>query len=252
MNSFFIKIMLFLVISHVSCSKSETDCCNKTEINTDNNIQQKAKVKIMPLGASRVQGARPNYESYRYELWKLLEESQYPFDFIGTQKDFANYPIADFDKDHEGRGGWTSSQINNNIDTWISQTGVPDIVLFSAPGGNDILTHQPYRQVLENIHSIIDKIQKHNPKVIIVLEKMAPGHSSFNTPNRKALFDVIHSDVEKIAQEQTTETSKVVVVDMANGFEDAFLADVLHYNSIGAKFVAQRYYHILTSFLEKE
>ena len=29
--------------------------------------------KIMPLGASRVEGARPEYESFRYELWKQLK-----------------------------------------------------------------------------------------------------------------------------------------------------------------------------------
>ena len=33
-----------------------------------------SKNKILPLGASRVEGARPDFESYRYELWKLLEE----------------------------------------------------------------------------------------------------------------------------------------------------------------------------------
>jgi hypothetical protein len=31
--------------------------------------------KILPLGASRVEGAKPLYESYRYELWKDLKEN---------------------------------------------------------------------------------------------------------------------------------------------------------------------------------
>jgi len=39
--------------------------------------------KILILGASRVEGARPEYESFRYELWKDLVENDLTFDFIG-------------------------------------------------------------------------------------------------------------------------------------------------------------------------
>ena len=45
--------------------------------------------KIMSLGASRVEGDRPNYESYRYELWKLLIDGNWNFDYVGTQSDNA-------------------------------------------------------------------------------------------------------------------------------------------------------------------
>ena len=74
----------------------------------------------MPLGASRVQGNRPEYESFRYELWKDLIDNDWTFDFIGTQTDEATYPIYNnlsFDLDHEGRGGWTSRQSYQVYDT---------------------------------------------------------------------------------------------------------------------------------------
>ena len=48
--------------------------------------------KIMTLGASRVEGSRPDYESFRYNLWKNLIENNWTFDFIGTQSDEASYP----------------------------------------------------------------------------------------------------------------------------------------------------------------
>lgn len=57
---------------------------------------------------SRVEGDRPNYESFRYELWKELIENNWTFGFTGTQLDAASYPLFDnllFDKYHEGRGG---------------------------------------------------------------------------------------------------------------------------------------------------
>ncbi len=37
--------------------------------------------KILPLGASRVEGARPEYESFRYELWKRIKEKMAESDF---------------------------------------------------------------------------------------------------------------------------------------------------------------------------
>ena len=61
--------------------------------------------KIMTLGASRVEGSRPDYESFRYNLWKNMIENNWTFDFIGTQSDEASYPSFngfDFDIDHEG------------------------------------------------------------------------------------------------------------------------------------------------------
>src|SRR6056297_3244150 len=81
--------------------------------------------KILPLGASRVEGARPEFESFRYELWKDLIENGWTFDFIGTRSDGATYPTFNgnnFDTDHEGRGGFTSGEILQGLNGWLSQT----------------------------------------------------------------------------------------------------------------------------------
>jgi hypothetical protein len=42
----------------------------------------------------------------------------------------------------------------------------------------------------------------------------------------------------------------VVSVDMATGFDDSFLADMVHYNQQGASFISERYYDILTTIME--
>ena len=52
--------------------------CNKDEEGGPKPISTSIN-KILPLGASRVEGARPNYESYRYELWKDLKENYWTF-----------------------------------------------------------------------------------------------------------------------------------------------------------------------------
>lgn len=210
--------------------------------------------KILPLGASRVEGAKPLYESYRYELWKDLKENGWNFDFIGTQSDEASYPLFNsntFDKDHEGRGGWTSEQILNGLNNWLAQTGAPDIVLFSSPAGNDILGNLDYDKAITNINAIIDKLQTSNPNVTIVIEQLAPGKSDFMTPAFTNAFNQMKIDVLTIATNQTTAASKVIAVDMFTQFNDSYLADDIHYNIAGAEFIATRYYNVLKNVLKE-
>ena len=210
--------------------------------------------KILPLGASRVEGARPEFESYRYELWKALSENGWTFDFIGTQSDEADYPQVDslsFDTDHEGRGGWTSGQIADGLQDWIDDTGPPDIVLLSSPGGNDALEGLPYDEAVVNVRSMIEILQTDNPNVTILIEQMAPGRTDVMTPELTRFFDLMQEEVVRIAADHSTSTSSIVPVDMFTGFDDSLLADEVHYNERGAVFVANRYYGALADVLEE-
>jgi len=226
--------------------------CNKNNV-TSPQPQSISINKILPLGASRVEGARPEFESYRYELWKHLKENNWTFDFIGTLSDEATYPTFtsdDFDIDHEGRGGWTSSEILDGLNGWLNQTGSPDIVLFSSPGGNDILNGQNYNQTISNINAIIDALQANNPNITIIIEQSAQGRSDFMTSEFTNAFNQMRQDVLTIATDQTTTTSQIIAVDMFTGFNDTHLADEVHYNEAGAAFIATRYYNVLEEVLE--
>lgn len=228
--------------------------CRKDDENDPGPKPQSTSInKILPLGASRVEGARPEFESYRYELWKDLKEGNWTFDFIGTRSDNASYPIFEgqsFDIVHEGRGGWTSGEILSGLNGWLSQTGSPDIVLFSSPGGNDILNGQDYDQAITNINAIIDALQSNNPNVTVLIEQPAPGHTDFMTAEFIEVFDQLQQDVLTIASEQSTAESQVIAIDMFTGFTDNYLADDVHYNEAGATFIAERYYGELISVLE--
>ncbi|MEO0573680.1 MAG: hypothetical protein AAF039_18415 [Bacteroidota bacterium] len=240
------RLLVLLFIAFLSCSE------NNESVPEEAVSPSTSKNKIMPLGASRVAGARPEYESYRYELWKLLVDNGAEFDFIGTENDRANYPDFNglsFDRNHEGRGGINSSEIRSEINEWLRESGIPDIVLFSSPGGNDDLTSITYDGVLENINAIVDAIQAINPNVIIIIEQAAPPLTSEQTSEFLAVYNQIIQDVVTIAESQTTTTSKVLTVDMATGFTDAMLADDVHYNENGAKFIANRYFELLRNIL---
>ena len=229
-----------------SCNKDDNDINPKPKSNSIN--------KILPLGASRIEGARPEYESFRYELWKDLIGNNWTFDFIGTQSDNASYTSFNnniFDIDHEGRGGWTSGQILEELNSWLSETGSPDIVLLSSPGGNDALEGLPYEDAVENINSIIDILQTNNPSVTIVIEQMAPGRTDIMTSELTSFFDQMQQEVLNIATNQSTSSSQVIAVDMFTGFDDGLLADDVHYNESGAEFIATRYYNVLENILEE-
>ncbi len=241
-------IRLTLIFTLVSCG--EDDSTPSTSSASENN----SVTKIMPLGASRVQGNRPTHESFRFELWKTLIQNNLTFDFIGTQSDPGSYPTVNgqtFDTDHEGRSGWTSGEILDGLDDWLLQTDSPDIVLFSSPGGNDALQSLPYEQAVENINAIIDILQANNPNVTILIEQMAPTHSAIMIGDLATQFDQIQRDVITIAAEQSTSTSSVIIVDMNTGFSDSLLADLVHYNEEGARFIAARYYDALLDILDR-
>lgn len=244
--TFFLLVLLPLLLS---CGT------NDAPTKPEDNLQSTSLNKIMPLGASRVEGNRPEFESFRFELWKVLTENKWTFDFIGTRDDPAAYPSVDgllFDRDHEGRSGWTSGQILGGLDAWLEISGIPDVVLFSSPGGNDALQNLPYNQAISNINQIIDVLQAANPNVTIIIEQMAPGRTDIMTPQLSEYFENIQQDVQTIASEQTTATSQIIPVDMVSGFTDSLLADEVHYNQSGADFVANRYFNVLEEVLVLE
>ena len=245
--------LLLLVVSCIclliSCQSDKLDQINANKEENTNDIPN----KIMPLGASRVQGLTPLFESYRFELWKDLIDGGWDFDYIGTETETGSYPNYEnlsFDPDHQGKMSWTSEKIFEELESILHETGYPDIVLFSSPGGNDILDGLPYENVIENINDIIDLFQDRNPDIVILIEQLAPGKTSFMTPELTLIFDKAVLDVETIAQEQTDENSLVIPVNMFEGFADRYLADDIHYNTEGAEFIAQRYYEVLENVLE--
>lgn len=239
----YLLILLLIVISGCANEQDQTP-----EFAPDPNA-----IAIMPLGASRVEGARPTYESYRYELWRLMINSGWNIDYIGTREDDAAYPAVNgqgFDNDHEGRGGWTSSELLSGINQWLEDTGNPDIVLLSSPGGNDALTGQSFDQAVENINEIIDIIQAANTNVTVIIEQMAPGTDELMAEGNLASFiSQMNQEVLTMAEEQSTVNSQVLVVDMFTDFKQSMLADDVHYNEAGALFIAQRYFEVLSQVM---
>lgn len=211
------------------------------------------KITIMPFGASRVKGKRPNFESYRYDLWKRVVDAEWQVDFIGTEKDrtrYKKYKGRVFDPDHEGHGGWSSGEMLEQIDGWLEKAGAPDIVLFSSPGGNDALRNLPYEETLENVNALIDAMQRANPKVTIIIEQLAPAREEAMSERLSDFIYRMQEDVLSISEEKSTDSSYVIPVDMYSNFEEIYFADDIHYNDKGARFIGRRYFKALDKIID--
>ncbi|MEM9385519.1 MAG: GDSL-type esterase/lipase family protein [Pseudomonadota bacterium] len=209
--------------------------------------QADAATRILPLGDSRVQGGRPEFESYRYELWKRLVTEGADIDLIGPRFDDAPYrPFMGepFDRNHAGVGGFTTADVLSTLNDTLDMIEVPDVVLLGI-GGNDLLAGIPVRTAVTNVVAIINLLRERNPEVSVIVEQIAPGRSDIMTAQLTASFNAFNQGVATAAQRLSTARSPVLAVDMAEGWFDRNMADEVHYNVRGAIVVANRYLEAL-------
>lgn len=233
----YIFVILFTVL--FACSDElKQDNCPQPDV-TPTTIQ------VLPLGDSRVEGGRPDFESYRYWLWSRLVQNSWEVDFIGTRSDDADYPDVSgrcFDNEHEGTGGAITTDILNTLEDATFQPE-PEVALLGI-GGNDLLeTGRSVAEIIGTMNEIIDNLQARNANITILVEQIAPGKSNFMTPEATNRLNQFNAEIINVASAQTTNTSKVVAINMASGWQDSYLADDVHYNETGADIVGARYFN---------
>ena len=227
--------------------------CDSTSDDVDPPLSE-GEISILPLGDSRVAGLRPLFESYRYELWKNLLEQNADIDLVGPETDNARYPDfmdRTFDNDHAGIGGNTTTDVLERLDNVLRSMPEPPQIVLLGIGGNDLLQGMDAGEVINNMHTIIDRLQANNPGVIIIVEQIAPGTSEFMaTEGLRPIFDAFNAAIPTLASEQSDATSRVIPVDMSTNWTDEYLADEVHYNEAGAKVVADRYFAVMEEVLD--
>ena len=240
-------IFLTMLLALFDCDKNEEKSNTFTQNNVNTNV-----ITIMPLGDSRVEGATSNSVSYRYDLWENLISNQWNIDYVGTQNDNTSYPLFlgnTFDPDHEGIGGFKTQDILDNIDSVLENSEIPDVVLLGI-GGNDLVRGVPVAEAISNINQTIDILQNKNPNIIIFLERIAPGRSNVMTPEAIVVHSSFIKNLSTLTIEQSNDSSKIILVDMATNWTDAYMADNLHYNQLGAKEIADRYFEAIRTHFE--
>ncbi|MEM9680947.1 MAG: GDSL-type esterase/lipase family protein, partial [Bacteroidota bacterium] len=231
--------LLLVVVLNTGCSNEESSPLPPVSTN---------EIQILPLGDSRVEGNRPDHESYRYELWKLLISENLDIDFLGSQIDNAIYPRfndTSFDVNHEGMVGDRTFEVLDRVNqlTSTNPSAVGNVVLLGV-GGNDLHQGVSPSAAITNIITIIDALQEANPDVTILLERIAPGRSDFQASSGLTdAFNTFNSEITIVAGTKTTARSNVLAVDMSGILTDSDYADEIHYNTSGAQKIAQQYFN---------
>lgn len=223
-------------------------------------------LQILCLGDSITQADNQSC-GYRYALWKKLIDDQIAFDFIGSMdKRYRESPGEEcppyngkaFDPDHEGHWAWRIDDIlggpqdmppesgMGNLAEWLKGY-TPDIVLLHL-GHNDAGHSEPPDRMAAELKQVIRLLQQDNPSVSILLAKVIPCVNPF----WNSRLTVLNSVIDKVAADTKTATSKVLVVDLATGFnplEDTW--DHTHPNAGGAEKMAKKWMEGIRKLLDR-
>ena len=215
------------------------------------NLARARIVRIMPFGDSITSGP-----TYRKPLWDLLKNDNISnIDFVGSLNG-NSVP----DGDHEGHACYKITLVLlapgtgtfkkctpdensvgdfRDLDTWFSGTK-PDIVLWHM-GTNDAASREDPLKVMDAFSATLSKLRQRNPKVIILIAKILPMTVADVSP--------INAAIPGWAIANSTNDSKIVVVDMNTGFDPALTYDGIHPNAAGGKWMADRWFTALKSIL---
>ena len=115
-------------------------------------------------------------------------------------------------------------------------------------GGNDLLNGLSVNDAIDNINQIIDILQSNKSTVTIFIEQIAPAQSSYMTTDLTQTIENFNNNILSVASQQTDGESNVISIDMYSNWSDTYMADDVHYNSSGAKEVADRYMNAIDAF----
>lgn len=210
----------------------------------------KPNSRILQLGDSITNGAP---YSYRFGLYGLLTDNALQFQNIGTQFRFTEGSSGQWDANHEGHDGAKTDFIESNLPGWLL-TYTPDIVLIHI-GTNDVTTLAQSGGVpgqltsgLNNVTSMITHLRNDNPSVKIYIAKILPiDVPNLNRDTVNEMVSVWNSNLEVIANNNTTAASPIKIVDMNTGFSRFDLIDGIHPTQATAFEMARRWFNALIS-----
>ncbi len=192
-------------------------------------------IRIMPLGDSLTDGFNiPG--GYRIDLEDALTGAGRPFDFVGGQ---FNGPVSLADPDHEGHVGFTISEIDQSILTWL--TANPTDVVLLMIGTNDLKTDDlttidDAGAAASRLSALVTTITDHDPAVSVLVSTIPPQGWFFG-PDRAAAYNLL---IPGVVSELQSQGRSVSFVDGAADLTTADLADQLHLTAEGYSKVAER------------
>lgn len=228
-----------------------------------------APIKIMPLGDSITKGnwqagMPPESEmiSYRLDLWTLLGNNLYQFDFIGSEQHGTGIdPLLD--DEHAGFPGITDDQLFTLLSTGVNQVPNPDEQVSTGPyldsystdiillhiGTNDLQTDP------SPVSDILDQIDDFSKNITVLLARIidqAPHQANVTTYN---------NNVASMAASRIAQGDKIIMIDIESGagfnyttdqtspYTSGDMWDFLHPNPSGYNKMAGKWFETLETIL---
>ncbi|MGZ0150621.1 GDSL-type esterase/lipase family protein [Kribbella sp. WER1] len=199
-------------------------------------IDRAAPTRIMPLGDSNTAGGDAVGAAYRADLWQLLRADNRPVDFVGSVTSGPAGVLGD--RDHEGHGGWTIGQIQDNVTGWLT-TYRPDVITLQI-GTNDMYDDASAGAAPGKLATLVGTITTTLPDVQLFVANL-PQLADPNHYARVAAFNAMIPGIVAAAG------SHVHYVDANSGlFQPYDFVDMWHPNYGAASKAAIRWYGALT------
>jgi hypothetical protein len=221
---------------------------------------------IMPLGDSITAGG-----CWRAKLEAgLVEAGITDIDFIGTRDGGGGCGVASYDRDNEGHGGYIVSDVlkesgtgqrpggadgndpyvsdARDLATWFDNV-TPDVVLFHF-GTNDVWNARSTETILEAYTKILQKARARNPNVRVFVAQIIPMSASV-CGECNGRIATLNAAIPGWADDNSTDTSPIEVVDQNTGFDMSWTSDGVHPNDDdGAAAIADKWLDVLVPALK--
>jgi lysophospholipase L1-like esterase len=200
--------------------------------------------RVMPLGDSITYGIEDGESlqsmtgGYRRYLWKKLIEGEYTVDFVGSVIS-GDRLTPEIDPEHEGHPGWTSYEIAEKMQTYLSNSN-PDTILLHI-GTNDHSTS------VVGVTTILNEIENHaeeTKSTINVIVALIIDRSYYTD----LIISGFNHNLELIIKERIKAGHKnLTLIDMHDdaGLIEEDYANGTHPNSAGYEKMAEVWFNAL-------
>lgn len=199
-------------------------------------VPEAQALRVYPLGDSITHGSTAA-GGYRSPLYEKLTALGYHVDMVGSTQEFADRILIDAgERHHDGHSGWTISQIDQKVVSWLSRFEPPDVILVHI-GTNDFRGGVSNKRAIDQLDDLMTKLATTSPDSHLIVTNLMERAGS---ANRHIEADFNPFVEEKIAG-QVALGRNVSFLDMRSAVPISDMPDKLHPNKTGLIKMADAY-----------